>query len=93
MKCKKCGSENVSVQVVNETDTKLVTKHHGIIWWVLVGWWLPIKWFAQLVLFGVFAILYWLFKSPKYKTVTRHRKVSLAVCQDCGHTWEVRRTR
>lgn len=94
MRCPKCKGENVNVQVVNETDTKLVAKHHGIIWWVLVGWWwLPLKWLAQLLLFGVFAILYWLFKSPRYKAVTRHTKVSLAVCQDCGHTWEVHRGR
>ena len=43
MKCPKCGSENVNVQVVSET--KLVTKHRGIIYWIFVGWWwLPIKW-------------------------------------------------
>lgn len=31
MVCPRCRSANVSVQVVNETDTRLVTKHHGII--------------------------------------------------------------
>lgn len=28
MKCPKCGSENVSFQIINEQ--KLVTKHHGL---------------------------------------------------------------
>lgn len=30
MVCPKCGSENVSVQMV--TETQLITKHHGILW-------------------------------------------------------------
>lgn len=43
MKCKKCGSENIMVQVVQET--KLVNHHHNILWWIFVSWWwLPIKW-------------------------------------------------
>lgn len=92
--CPKCKSDNVNVQVVNETDTRVVEKRHGIIWWVCIGWWWkPIKWVLQLVLFGVFAVLYWIFKSPRYKTVTRHQKESMTVCQDCGHTWEVHRGR
>ena len=43
MKCPKCGSENVTVTVVNEQQIK--NKHHGIFWWLCVGWWwVPIKW-------------------------------------------------
>ena len=34
MKCPKCGSEDVNIQVINEQ--KLVTKHHGIIWWICI---------------------------------------------------------
>lgn len=30
MKCPKCGSTNVTVNVIQQT--KLVDKHHGIIW-------------------------------------------------------------
>lgn len=94
MRCPKCKSDNVNVQVVDETDTRIVAKHHGIIWWILIGWWwVPIKKLVQFVLFGIFAVLYWFFKSPKYKQVTKHQKVSLAVCQNCGHTWEVHRGR
>ena len=33
--CPKCGNSNVSIQVVNEAQ--LVTKHHGIIWWIIVS--------------------------------------------------------
>lgn len=94
MRCPKCKSDNVNVQVVNETDSRIVAKHHGVVWWVFVGWWwLPIKWLFQLALFGIFAVLYWIFKSPRYKQVTRHTKVSMAVCQNCGHTWEAHRGR
>lgn len=43
MICEKCGSDNVNIQIT--TESKLVTKHHGIIWWLCIGWWwIPIKW-------------------------------------------------
>ena len=43
MNCPKRGSENVNIQVVNEQ--KLVTKHHGLLWWLCIGWWwIPVKW-------------------------------------------------
>lgn len=43
MKCPKCGSENVNVQMVTETNLKTV--HHGLFWWLFIGWWWwPIKW-------------------------------------------------
>lgn len=88
MQCPKCGSENVNVQVVNETTTKLVTKHHSIFWWIFVGWWwLAIKW----IFLTVPAIIVKLFRPKRYKTKTKHEKVSMCVCQSCGHTWEVER--
>lgn len=80
MKCPKCGSENVSVQIV--TDTKLVDKHHGIVWWLCVGWWwLFIKWFV----FTLPALIFKIFGHKKQKVKTRQRKV--CVCQNCGHNW------
>lgn len=43
MKCPKCGSENVNVQVINEVTFK--DKHHGVIWWLFIGWWwIFVKW-------------------------------------------------
>ena len=43
MKCPKCGSTNISVQIISETQLK--EQHHGIFWWLLIGWWwIPIKW-------------------------------------------------
>ena len=32
MKCPVCGSENVNVQIVTETELK--NKHHGVFWWL-----------------------------------------------------------
>ena len=44
MKCPKCKSENVSVQMVSESQLK--NKHHNIFYWLLIGWWLkPLLWF------------------------------------------------
>lgn len=43
MKCPNCNNENVNIQVINEQ--KLVTRHHGIIWWLFIGWWwIFVKW-------------------------------------------------
>lgn len=82
MKCPKCGSENVAVQVVTETELK--EKKHGVIWWICVGWWwIPIKW----LVFTLPALIIAIFKPKKYKTKTSSKKV--AVCSNCGHSWNV----
>lgn len=82
MKCPKCGSENCSVQVVTETELK--EKKHGIIWWLCVGWWwVPIKW----LVFTLPALIIAIFKPKKYKTKTHTKKV--AVCNNCGKSWNV----
>lgn len=81
MKCPKCGSENVSVQLVTETQLK---KKHGCLYWVTIGWWWePIMWFFM---FGPM-LFYKLFRPRKYKTMSKHRKK--AICQDCGKSWSV----
>lgn len=80
MRCPKCGSENVNVQVVSETELK--TKHRGVLYWIFVGWWwLPIKW----LVFTIPAIILKLFRPNRYKTKTKH--ISKFVCQNCGNTW------
>lgn len=81
MKCPKCGSENVNVQMVSETELK--TKHHGAIWWICVGWWwIMIKW----ICFTVPALIVKLFRPKRYNTKTTHK--SMCVCQNCGYHWE-----
>ena len=82
MKCLRCKSENVSIQVVNEQ--KLVTKHHGILWWVCIGWWwIFVNWFFLTVP----ALLFAIFVGKRKKIKNIQKKV--AVCQDCGKTWNI----
>lgn len=81
MKCPKCGSENVNVQVVQ--DVKLKTKHRGIMYWLFIGWWwIPCKWFF----FTVPALIIAIFKPKKQKIVTSNYNVY--VCQSCGNNWK-----
>ncbi len=87
MKCPKCGSDNVNVQVVTEAKTELLVqkKHHGILWWICIGWWwLPVKWLFLTV--PAFLVK---FLAPKtYKTKTHIAHKSMCVCQSCGHHWK-----
>lgn len=82
MKCSKCGSENVTVQVVTEQELKV--KKHGVLYWLCIGWWLkPLLWFF----FTLPMLIIHIFKPKKYKTVNHTKK--LAVCNDCGKSWKV----
>lgn len=82
MTCNKCGSSNVNVQMV--TDSKLKTKHHGIIYWICIGWWLKTLLWIFLTLPMLLGTL---FGHKKQKIVTKHS--SMAVCQDCGNSWKI----
>ncbi len=82
MKCPKCGSENVSVQVV--TESELRDQHHGFFWWILVGWWwIPVKW----IFLTVPALLFKIFGHKKQRIVNKTR--TYCVCQNCGRKWEI----
>lgn len=82
MKCSKCGSENVTTQVINEVTLK--DKHHGIIWWILVGWyWIPLKW----LLLTIPALIFKIFSHKKQKVV--NKKKTVCACQNCGNTWNL----
>jgi len=76
MKCKKCGSENVSVQAV----TVQKNKHHGIMYWFFGGWFLD----AMIWLFFFIPRLFIAIFMPKRtKSVVK----TVAICQHCGHKW------
>ena len=80
MTCPHCGSSNVTVQAVSESQLK--TKHRGCLWWLLISWWwLPIKW----ILFTIPALIVKIFAPKRQKIVTTHS--TLCVCQECGHSW------
>lgn len=83
-KCPKCGSENVSIQVVNESQ--LLKKHHSIIWWICIGcWFVPLMWCVFFIpkilikLLGLGHIKY------KIKNVTKKK----AVCQSCSNVFDL----
>ncbi len=81
MICPKCKNENVTIQAVNEQ--KLVTKHHGIFWWICIGWWwVFVKW---IILFipAIFSAIF-IGKRKKIKNITKKKHV----CQNCGYIWE-----
>ena len=73
MICPKCGSDNVLSHVV--TDVK--TKHRGCIGWCF---WIILT----ICTFGLLIIIPLLTNS---KTVSKQK--TFAVCQVCGHTWEI----
>jgi DNA-directed RNA polymerase subunit RPC12/RpoP len=73
MKCSRCGSENVIVQVVTETKTK----HRGCFGWLL--WTL-----LAICTFGLIIIIPLLTNKK-----TKSKSHGEAVCQDCGHRWRV----
>ena len=82
MVCPKCGSNDVNVQVV--TESQLKDRHHGFFWWIFIGWWWVLfKW----IFLTVPALLAAIFIPKKQKLKQRH--VSMAVCQQCGNRWKV----
>lgn len=80
MVCKKCGGENVTIQVVNEVELK--KKHKGIIYWLFFGWLIDIFLWLFLTLPRLIVAI---FKPKKYKT--KNKTVRKYVCQDCGYIW------
>lgn len=82
MVCPKCGSENVSIQIVNESILK--RKHHGVLYWLLIGWWLEMLLWLFLT---IPRLLCMLFGHKKQKIVNKQHKE--AVCQQCSYTWKI----
>jgi uncharacterized Zn finger protein len=74
MICPKCGGEHVQTQVVVET----IEKKRGCLGWVV---WILIA----CTIIGLIFLLIPMFSNSKKKTKT----YTMAVCQDCGHTWRV----
>lgn len=82
MKCTKCGSENVNVQMVSES--KLKTKHHGFFYWCCFGWAIDMMLWIFLT---IPRLLIAMFVPKKQKMSTKHKK--MAICQNCGNNWKV----
>lgn len=82
MECPKCGSTNVNIQMVSESQLK--NKHKSIWYWIFIGWWWrPLLW----ICLTLPMLLGKLFGRKDKKIVTQHK--SMAVCQNCGNNWQV----
>ncbi|HNY84823.1 MAG TPA: hypothetical protein PKK82_08180 [Anaerolineaceae bacterium] len=83
MKCRKCGSEQVNVQVVSETTLK--TRRKTWLYWLTIGWFIePLLW----IFLTLPKLIYELFIPKRVKLKTKTRKI--AVCQVCGESWDVK---
>ncbi len=73
MNCPKCGSDKVNVQMV---DTKVKTNNVGI--------------FGRLIRLTLILCTcgLWLLV-PKRKSNSKIKNRSVAVCQNCGHHWNI----
>ena len=80
MTCPRCKSNNVTAQVV--TESQLKTAHHGLLWWLIIGWWwMIVKW----VFLTIPALIVKIFAPKKQKLVSR--SATMWVCHNCGHMW------
>ena len=84
MTCPKCNSEKVKIKREKTGEVSgRYSKKHGTTWWLCVGWWLVLLDIGAL---GIFHSMFW------RKSKKANGKASLwhtvAICQDCGHTWE-----
>lgn len=76
MICPKCGSNNVTSQVLSETTTESKTKGFGCI-----------KSCIGFLLFNIPGILCGLCGMGKGKSRTISRTKVVHICQNCGHTF------
>ena len=83
MFCIRCGGNNVNVQVTNQVQLK--NKKRGLLYWIIIGWWLEI---CLWIWFTIPRLLIALFMPKRQKIV--NKTVTTAVCQSCGHSWEVK---
>lgn len=78
MVCKKCNSNNVTMQAVSETKRK----RKGFIYWLFIGWWLE-------MFMWLFLTLPWLIIKIFKPKNNKSKITSMAVCQGCGYSWKV----
>jgi len=78
MQCKKCNSENVSIQKVSTTKKK----KKGLGYWLLFGWFIDLLLWLFLT---IPRLLIAMFVPKKTKTVVHTE----AVCQSCGYSWKI----
>jgi hypothetical protein len=80
--CPKCSSNNVNIQMLNETHLK--RRHRSLISWLLFWWWIEL---LLWIILTIPRLLIALFMPKRHKTVTVTKKI--AVCQNCGNSWKI----
>jgi predicted DCC family thiol-disulfide oxidoreductase YuxK len=81
MRCRKCKSENVKIEMV--TEQNMQRKRKSFLYWITVGWLIePTLW----ILLTIPKLIYELFKPNRYKMKSNTRKI--AICQNCGRSWK-----
>ena len=75
-KCPKCGSTNISFQIV-QTGAVTNTKKKGCLFSIF-----------RLILIVCTCGLWLLFGKKKSKSKTTYTNQKMAICQNCGHQWE-----
>ncbi len=83
MKCKKCGSTFINIEIISEA--KLKTKRKTWLYWLTIGWLIePMLW----IFLTLPKLVYELFIPKRVKLKTTTRKI--AVCQTCGTSWDIK---
>ena len=77
MKCPKCGSDNVNVQIV-QTGAKTSTKGKGCLFGI-----------GRALLVICTLGLWLVFAKKKAKSKTKFINEKQAVCSNCGNSWKV----
>ncbi len=73
--CPKCGSNNVTFQIV-QTGAVTKTKKKGCLFGLV-----------RLILIICTCGLWLLFGKKKAKSKTKYTNEKIAICQNCGHQW------
>ena len=95
MKCPRCRSRDVRVELVRERRAT----RHSLAWWLLIGWWI---WPFKLLLKCLITMEEFIYGLNNHGSQEAERKGkrppprrdemvtrSVAVCQHCGHHWRV----
>jgi hypothetical protein len=77
MRCNKCGSGNISIQLV-QMGAKSSTKGKGCLFGIV-----------RLILIFCTCGLWLLFGRKAAKTKTKFINKKIAICQNCGNQWDV----
>lgn len=77
MVCGKCGCDKVMI-TTEQTEGKTKTKHKGLLYKIC----------RSILIFCSLGL--WLFVPKKKETSkTKYKTKTVAICQKCGHKWEV----